>query len=207
MSIKTTELIFLNEASKALKQKNFIILQDISCICDYDNFGGYLNFVRIPMQNFYVPEVHNYIVNARELSAFIKTIMLESEFEFEDYGFYKIIRTMNGELRFNALFTNRINTSILPNTINILSERFPLIPETEITSELVNVIALNSKDGSIGFIYKNFYMTLFSGIISASKSDKIFITIFPCDNFSFIANFKVKKKKFDQEIIIRYLYL
>ena len=67
--IKTTELLHLNEAAKALKQKNFIIIinSNNTIIAGIDNVNACIKFVELQTNIFYNIALNNIIINEREL--------------------------------------------------------------------------------------------------------------------------------------------
>lgn len=218
-TIKTTELLYLNEAAKALKNKNFLI--DIDCIIGVDN-TVLLAYTMLNSSQFsYNPDLRGKMVNARELSAFVKTITLESDFEFQltNRGDFRI-STGTSELFFRRYpyYDHRIiysNLSTAQTYEKIL--RGAMIPqyvclrdEKDVTDELAYLFSLKKDDGVMHYTYNGrFYLTLFNGILPLNKNDRVYLSIFENFNTSnaFNALFRVKKKKFEVIVCIAYLYI
>ena len=79
--IKTIELIHIGEAAKALKQKEFQIFNQFIIGIDDSVTMKYVQLDSNIFRNDY--RFDNFIINTRELSAFINSITLESEFLLE----------------------------------------------------------------------------------------------------------------------------
>ena len=193
--IKTTELLHLNEAAKALKQKNFIIIinNNNTIIAGIDNVNACIKFVELQTNLFYNTALNNIIINARELSAFVKTITIESEFEIKqknDTNLY--ISSMNAELSF--IINRYINLNKTYDIINYCNTNTPTISEENVTDKLTDLFSIHKDDGCIYYKhYNKYYMTLFYGLLPINKSDKILLSIYNNSNISFIARFKVIK--------------
>lgn len=207
--IKTTELLHLNEAAKALKQKNFIIIinNNNTIIAGIDNVNACIKFTELQTNLFYNTALNNIIINARELSAFVKTITIESEFEIKqknDTNLY--ISSMNAELSF--IINRYINLNKTYDIINYCNTNTPTISEENVTDKLTDLFSIHKDDGCIYYKhYNKYYMTLFYGLLPINKSDKILLSIYHNINISFIARFKVVKKHFTIHIYINYLYI
>lgn len=213
MIIKTSELLYLQEASKALKQKNFQIIN--SCIMGIDN-DAVVCYLDLDVNQFpvYSP-IDGFVINTRELSAFIKTIMLESEFILEPAEFNSLkISTMNGIMYFREL-PFELKNKMLANklySVKQMIHNFPLgciSREAEVTSKISELFSLKKDDGCIYYKHQDkYFMTLFSGLLPINKSDKVFISIFSGNTTTvFNAVFRVAKKKFNIYICIAYLYI
>lgn len=210
-TIKTNELIYLNEAAKALKSKTFQILNNV--IIGINNIDSYITFVELDTDVFYNLSINNLIINSRDLSAFIKTIMLESEFELEECNDRYTIHTMNGELKLISRFDIKDSYNInsydrLRYAKYNIDMRTPLSNEKLINDNIQDLFNLRKDDGCIYYIHEGkYFMTLFSGILPINKSDKVYLTIYPSDNNTFIARFRVNKKRFNVFIYLAYLFL
>lgn len=196
--IKTSDLIYLNEAAKALKKKRFMIYGNNIVACD--NLS-YLSYVTLDTNIFYNPALFRLIVETRELSAFVKTITTESEFMLRTVSNGYVINTITGELLFS--FSNIDVGNLFKPKTEILCE------EECINDKIHEIFGVRRNDGSFHYIHHNeYFMTLFYGILPLSKADKIYLTIRKgYTNNSFIADFKVSKKKFDVNVMIAYLYI
>lgn len=208
--IKTGELLHINEAAKALKQKEFqifdqfIIGVDISVTMQYVQLDSnvFINNHRFD----------NLVLSTRDLSAFIKTITLESEFEleyYEDKGF--VIKSMNSELWFKKSFLTNIYCDNSINTfyrVQFMIQHGVVQPEMDITNDLSQLFSMKKGDGCIRYNHLGRYMiTLFYGLLPLNKSDKVFLSIYPNSTHAFNALFRVRKKKFDVFICVAYLFI
>ena len=208
--VTTMELLHLNEAAKALKQKEFQICNNI--IIGTDNINNYVCYVRLS-DEFMYDDISGFIINQRELSAFVKSITIETEFELTydmlDNKYYiysnsssKLSFSHNTEFRSVRLIEQQIIKA------NSIDRSVPYYSETDVTSELSNLFSLKKDDGCFYYNFRGIYfITLFNGLLPLNKSDKVYITIFPNNRESFIARFRVKKKKFTINIYLAYLYV
>lgn len=208
--MKASELIYLNEAAKALKQKNFIIKNNT--IVGADN-AAFLIYTTLDPSYFYPQEfIYNTQINSRELSAFVKDIQLMQDFKFHSnmnglgiYNGSKILNFVNKQQTFDniAIDRNIKFVKTIQNNSNMCVE-----PEENVTDEFNFLFALKKDSGCSNYVYKNkYYMTLFSGILPLNKSDKIYLSIYGNNSISFNALFRVEKKKFNVIICIAYLYI
>lgn len=208
--MKASELIYLNEAAKALKQKNFIIKNNT--IVGADN-TAFLIYTALDPSYFYPQEfIYNTQINSRELSAFVKDIQLMQDFKFHSnmnglgiYNGSKILNFVNKQQTFDniAIDRNIKFVKTIQNNSNMCVE-----PEENVTDEFNFLFTLKKDSGCSNYVYKNkYYMTLFSGILPLNKSDKIYLSIYGNNSVSFNALFRVEKKKFNVIICIAYLYI
>lgn len=211
MIVKTSELIYLNEVSKALKQKDFQIIGN--SLIGIDNIQNCIYYVEMDTNSFSNIYLNKLIINTRELSAFIKTIMLESEFILEpaEYNSFKIC-TLNGIMYFRTRFNAIINPMLSDQRIYMakydINLRYQLSKEVQINDEINALFSLKKNDGCIYYNHQNkYFITLFSGLLPINKSDKVYLTIYPNTPETFIAKFRINKKKFNVYIYIAYLYI
>ena len=203
MTLTTSELVYISEAAKALKQKEFILIDN--AMIGIDNIQNMLTYVLLDT-NF----IHNYhdgiIMNQRALSAFIKTLSIESDFRFDSIN--NIIRAISGgeltimhNLSIAELACNKFKYAVsLENNIQTA------ISEAEIPDIMTKIYSMKSADGAVGIDYNGYYMTLFPSFLPTTKSDKMYVTILqPSQLHTFIAKFRIKKKKFDVITYINYL--
>ena len=201
MKLTTAELVYINEAAKALKQKDFILIDNI--MIGIDNILSTFTYLNLD-NTFIVNHIAGCMFNTRSLSAFIKTITLESEFEF-DFG--DILKTQaGGEL------TVPTNRRILEDACRIykyatsIDSIFPYIREME-NVELANKLYnMNKSDGEFMAHINNHIATVFPSLIPMNKSDKLFITVFdnyPMNNL-FTIRYRICKKKFNVIVYVSY---
>lgn len=205
MKLTTSELVYINEAAKALKQKNFILIDN--AMIGLDNISNIVTYILLDT-NFITNYHTGIIINQRELSAFIKTLSVESDFEFDSISGLGVIKTINGgelNIGYNEYMAELAcdkfkYATFLDNSIQTV------INETEIPDIMSQIQSMKSADGYIGINYKGYYMTLFPSILPLNKTDKMYITIFqPVELNTFISKFHIKKKKFDIITYINYI--
>ena len=204
-TIKTAELLHLNEAAKAIKQKTFQIV-NYNTIVGLDNIDSCIKYTILD-SSFYNEILNNAIINSRELSAFIKTITLEFEFEVYmlDYNILSI-SSVSSTLNFIINKQTLINPEQkLINTINFCKCITPIVNEECITDNISTLFTLRKGDGCIYYKHHNkYFITLFSGLLPINKSDKIYLTIYQNNNNSFLSIFRINKKKFNVFVCILY---
>lgn len=200
MKISVSELIYLNEAAKSLKQKNFILFNNM--IIGLDNIQNM--FIYSVLDNNFINYYNGMIINQRELSAFIKTLSVESDFEIINGK----INSMRGD-ELNIIFDSNMLTMVINayNKIINIEQTKPLhmIQEQLVDDISSKIKSMSRSDGSINIIYENYYMVLFPTIFPINKADKLFLTIIKLDINSFISKFRIQKKKFNIIMYIHYL--
>lgn len=202
MKLTTSELVYINEAAKALKQKNFILIDN--AMIGLDNIQSIVTYILLD-NNFITNYTNGIIINQRALSAFIKTLSIESDFRFDSVN--NVIKTISGgeltlthNLALAELACDRFKYAMSLNNIQTV------IVETEISNIMAQLQSMKSTDGSIGINYNGYYMTLFPSLIPTIKSDKLYVQILqPPMLHTFIAKFHIKKKKFDVITYVNYL--
>ena len=203
MNITTSELVYINEAAKALKQKDFILIDN--AMIGLDNIENLVTFILLD-NNFLTNYFHGIIINQRSLSAFIKTISIESDFEFDSMN--TVIQTKSGgelligfDQRIAELACSRYKTAISIDASYINS-----VPEKEAPNITESIQNMSKADGAIRVNYYNYYMTLFPSILPLTKSDKMYISIFELCYIPklFVGKFRINKKKFDVITYIHY---
>lgn len=210
-TIKLMELIQINEAAKALKQKRFMIILNASAVIfGIDNINSCIKSIKLDTDKFYNTLLKNTIINSRDLSNFIKSVLVQSEFEIKkkNNNSLYIISDSGVELEFiYDKYIEQAYNNIICSVINYCNNTNLTEIEENVTNELIDLFSIHKDDGCIYYKYKNrYYITLFYGLLPLNKSDKIFLSIYYNKfNKSFITNFKVVKKKFIVNIFINYL--
>ena len=203
--IKTSDLIHINDASKSIKCRNVMWIDNK--IISIDNFN-YIKFTILNPDKISVFPKEGYIINQRELSAFIKTITTESQFSIDERNIDIPLYTISGE--FHIRKDKYIETIIINKLVqaSILDNDMVNIPEVNMSEKLQQLYKLSKTSGSILYKYdENHLMTLFAGVVPLNKSDKLFLKI--CDNSesTFIARFRAEKKSFNVFVYLLYLKL
>lgn len=206
--IKTIELLHLNEAAKALKQKDFQIINNY--IIGLDNIDSCIKYIALDNNLFYNESLEGSMFNTRELSAFIKAITTESEFIIKDinsttWGIYTNYNNSCLTIKHDMLFSNINYMYSRLNIIKNINNYKPLVDEINISSDIEPLFSLNKDGGCYYYKYDNkYFMTLFSGLLPLNKSDKVYLTIYFNNETSFIAKYRVNKKKFNVYVLISY---
>ena len=203
MKITTIELVALADAAKALKQKDFIIYNQFIFGLDNKDYIAYCDNININELSIYDGLIFNY----RELSAFIKTIATETEFDINfDFGEECMIKTF-----MDGVLTVKRNKRLLQDASHkyyLYSLSNNQCNQIDITNDLLDLFSMKKTDGC--FFYKpiinnkQYFMTLFSGLLPLNKSDRISLYI---DDFTdhFISHFIVIKKKYKVHVIVCYM--
>lgn len=208
-TVSTSFLIHLDEAARALKNKDFQIIGNR--IIGLNNNDLSVSYTVIS-SDYYNPVLQGVIIATRDLSKFVKSIMLESEFEIKTtftngkWRLHSSTETLDIFYPITPYYTTqgieRLYTSDSVRMRPILSER------TLINPNIKSFFDLKKDDGFIKYNHDNkFLITIFQGLLNVTKSDNIYLTIHQYDNVSFIAHFEVIKKKFTIHVFSRYLYL
>ena len=150
MKLTTSELVYINEAAKALKQKDFILIDNV--MIGLDNISNIITYVLLDT-NFIQNYNNGIIINQRALSAFIKTLSIESDFEFDSIN--NTIRTISGgelpilySLSLAEYVCGKYKYAIsLDNSIKTI------IDEIEIPDIMTKIQSMKSADGAIGINY------------------------------------------------------
>jgi hypothetical protein len=205
LKLTTSELVYINEAAKALKQKDFILIGN--AMIGLDNIQNIVTYLLLD-NNFFINHIDGIIINQRALSAFIKSLSIESEFEINFIDGIATIHTL-GE----GLLEIKLNNYLAEMACNkfryviSLEGSIPtVLEEIEVPDITSRIQSMSKSDGGIGINYNGYYMTLFSTILPITKSDKIYLKILqPPIQHTFISKFHIKKKKFDIITYINYL--
>lgn len=202
MEISTADLVYINDAAKSLKQKEVLVVNNKVIGIDQIN---YLLIYTTLDPNLYKCLEEPFIINSRDLSSFIKTITMESSFEV----FNSYINTISG----GSLFINRDYKSItqiqqiVNNYFNITRSRFSSTDDIEIPDIATKIKSMNKSDGGVLFNFNNYLMTLAPSIIPMNKPDKLFIHVMDYYGNTFVAKFRINKKKSDVFVYMRFCKL
>ena len=206
MNLTTSELVYINEAAKALKQKDFILIDN--AMIGIDNIQNIVTYVLLD-NNFFINHLNGVIINQRELSAFIKALSVESDFKFDFIDNVAKINTISGG-ELNIIFNRSIAElacSKFKYAISLDHVIKTTIPNTEIPDIASKIQSMNKADGSVRINYNGYIMTIFPSLFPITKADKMYVSILQpyLQLHTFIAKFMIKKKKFDIITYINYL--
>lgn len=187
IKINISDLLLIKDTATAMKQRNLLLLGNRL-------YGTEMMSVSNPLR---INEVRKpFLFNAKELSAFVKTLTIETEIEFSNIMSSQWIASSraNGSIEF--IYEPFLASNIM-NTLNTVAQ-YPYIDCGDITNDLSNLFELKKTDSTIKYIHElngcKYLMFLFSGIIPLLKNDKIYLGI--CDHgYLFTTRFIVQKKK------------
>lgn len=206
MILTVNDLVYINEAAKCLKHR-FVAVRRHEII-GVDNIKDYISFTPINVSMLSNKgDWPEFILDTRELSAFIKTITVESEFEVIEAS-PRYISTTAAKLFLNTDARMLIMVNIqYSNVVQLRTCGNRTIRKRNIDTDLEQVKAMRKTDGEIHMYFDKYFVTLFSGLLPMAKADHVFLTIY--DNFpkdtTFVVEFEVRKKKFSTFVFIAYL--
>ena len=168
------------------------------------------------MKKDYVKVTPKYILGTDVNTHTLSIIFMETGEEYmgtiaelEGKGVPEFSECMTEEIlrdRFNHLLT-QIAPIALYGTVPPI-EGFECLDISESDAFLDTCKNIKSKDGAKMFkLDQNYIMSNFSSLHPINKSDKIYLTLYPRDEISFISKFVINKKKYEIHEYIRYLYL
>ena len=197
MIISTIDLLSINKAAKAIKQKQIIFYNDQ--IYGLDNLNNYL--IHSSYLNTSLPFEETFIFDSRQLSEFVKNITIEGSFNIIDN------KILTGNLVELQIITGLYKDLLIDkkNIINLLSNN--CTKEEDVTNDLKEMYSMKKVDGVFYYKYKDkYFMTLFPGLLPTLKSDKVRLSIYDNinDNY-FIAKYVVLKKDIQISIYLSYL--
>ena len=158
MEIKTSDLITLQNHARAFKQNDFIFYNHKLYNTFDSNIFAVTTFVPI---EFSEPMIINY----RQLNAFMKTITIETKFEFQYSKNSRYIINTSGDI-LNIEEPSQYTMSLLYNRvdyINKLSMNTGFYKCGDVTEELENAFSYKKADGTYPYIKNingnNFYIS------------------------------------------------
>lgn len=206
MNITVVDLVTINNVAKAMKQKTVIIYNN--CLYGLDNIDGCLIYSN--MNDMLHDKYNNFngiVIDTKELSAFIKSIGSETEFELNFVNnICRLVTLFDGllvltkQLYLLPMINEKINRVVSNN----------IVTPKDITNEISDLFSMKKADGVYYYrpVVNNikYFITLFSGLLPLNKSDKVFMSIDDniYNNF-FITHFIIKKKKIEVNIYLCYL--
>ena len=205
IKLMISDLTYINEIAKVLKQKNFMWYHDL--IIGVDNLDysiyGALNTDRLSVY----PE-NGIIMNQRDLSKVMKSITTESYFEFED--------TLNKNTQLISTISDSMTMSVDVSIMNIIINNLKKDREIDmdmmgyleenITSNISDLYNVSKYTGTFWYKYDNDHMmALIPGVLPLAKSDKTYLTIQDYPDNTFVSRFRIEKKLTDVHIYLKFL--
>ncbi len=204
MELSISDLVYINDAAKSLKHRDFVFINNI--LIGLDNLNIYICKVILDTNKLTNIPLVGLMFNQKELSKFVKSLTMESSFHIDENISINHFYTSMGAEELNIRIDHNINNfalSRLQETNNMDSQL--IVPPEDITGDIEKLFALRKTDGAFYYVYKNnYYMTLFSGLLPLNKSDKVFVNVLDNTPSTFITRFTVKKSKFNLSIYLAY---
>lgn len=168
------------------------------------------------MKKEYINITPKYILGTDINTNTLSIIYTESEEEYlgtiaelEGKGVPEFAECMTEEIlrgRFAYLLT-KIAPIALHQTVSPI-EGFECIDISENENFLNTSKNIKAKDGARMFkLNEKYIMSNFSSLHPINKSDKVYLSLYPYDNISYMSKFVIDKKKYEIHEYIRYLYL
>ena len=207
MQVKISDLIYINDAARALKKSNVMWIKNkLICI---DNLN-YIIFCSLDPDKLSVLPNRGIIFNQRELSKFMKAVSIESQFDIEDSEFNQttVLSTSLSNETLIIKVSNKLDKMILDKLYTAINIDMNMMHNNEIdvSKELSQLYGLTKTAGSILYKHDCFHtMTLFNGILPLNKADLIFLTLYDNPDNTFIARFRIQKKNFNIYSYMAYL--
>ena len=214
INISINELLQINESARALKQSNISYIRGY--IIGIDDIKNYIIYTRI--NSNLIPDYINYynyglIINAKEMSAFCKSLTNETKFEIDtDIETNIIYSNMGSELSihvdtiYSKMYLNKVMS--IYNDIEYNRNISCIIyDDFDITEDISPLYSMKKADGIYTLKFVDYFITLFPGLLPLTKSDKVFMTIMDKFDNTFICKFTVKKKKMISDIIVYVAYI
>ena len=208
VKVLVSDLVLIADYMRLLKQKDAMWFGNH--IVGIDNMS-YIIISSIDVNRLSVIPTKGLIFNQRELSKFMKSISIESDFEIDDSGMINTttLTTIANTESMNVVVNTAVQKVVeqhISQSVNIDRQMAvnSIKPEMDVTTDLQDLYKMSKSSGIYNYIYDNNHlMTLFSGIFPLAKNDKIFCTVMDINDISFIARFRVHKKTCD---IVSYLH-
>mgnify|MGYP004456232285 CR=1 FL=1 len=201
MMMSINDIIYINEAAKALKQKQFLFYKN--CLIGLDYIDQYVLFLKLDESllsgNYYNNPGIKFVT--RDLSKFVKTLTIEHEFEI-DYtdGDHMIVSNMD-----TLVYT--ISRNIDYNTDKAL-KRLPTLATSkvmDVTEQINPIKSLKKADGVFNLTIDDYIMLIPSTLLPLSKPDKVSIQICDIYPYSYTTKFIIYKKKFTIMVFLSFL--
>ena len=206
--IPIADLVYINDAARAFKQKNFMWYQNM--LIGIDNTDYFTN-ISLDTSKFSTWISQNCpIFNQRDLSKFMKSITSEQSFVIDDTKYYNMIHTISETA--TVFIDKRLENKIKYNLNNTISIDSSMIntPEQDFTERLSMLFKMNSTAGAVQYHIDNEYsITVFGNLLPLNKADKIYVTL-KDDEFNnkiFYVRYRVHKKAYDVYTYVKYLKL
>ena len=202
LTITTNDLFELNNASKALKQRNLVWINNL--IIGLDD-KSYEVMTHLDTNKISVIPFRSIMFNQRELSKFVMSITTESQFTINNIDRINLNQTLKTRTEdLNILISNFQDmqtggSMIKMNAINgcIVENN---IVEENVTDYLNNMID-ESKDSGVFKITRDYAHLMYipTKILSIGKNDKVYLALIDIipNSPTFVVRFRIHRKTYD----------
>lgn len=206
IQITLSDLVYINEAARALKCSTVMWIQNK--LIGLDNLN-YVVCCNLDESKLSVLPHRGIIFGQREMAKFMKG-MPNSVYAIDD----SIINTT--VLLASAISPDTASITLSGEMDNIISEKLKTVisydtsmasyQEENMTDRLSEIYSLNKTDGAMLYKHDSYHiLTLFGGLLPLNKADKIYMTLHDNPDNTFLARFRVAKKQFNIFIYIMYI--
>ena len=203
MILTISDIIYINEAARNLKQKDAMWIRDK--LVGIDNMN-YIIYAQLDVSKLSILPNRGIIFNQRDLSKFTKSISVESKFEIDETSRASTIATITEVMIVTT--SQQIEYKVISNlTLSGNTDvSMQCVQEEDMSVKLQDLYNMSKTSGAMQYKYDSLHiLTLFSGILPLAKSDKLFIKIFDVSENIFLARFRIQKKQFNIFTYIQYL--
>lgn len=200
--IAASDLMYIAEAAKCLKQKRFALYLGVYVV-GLDNLKTYYCQIVLDGAMMQRPNHEFMAFNTKDLSDFMKAPVLDSEYVINDDG--TIVNSIGDVLTIVnepwiwPLVKSKFYTYIMLGNTRQLTFSSDI---NEIADELRS---MHKADGAILKNVNGYIMTLFPNLLPMLKTDKLSVKIYDDNSGIFVAVFTIKKKSFNMECCVAYL--
>ena len=206
IQITLSDLVYINEAAKAIKCSDVMWIKNK--LVGIDNLN-YIIYCALDESKLSILPDRGLVFNQRGMAKFMKSI---------PYSSYSIDDTL---INNNITLTTSVSDYAVTITIsaeldNIVGDKLRSIfnydiamaqsQEEYMSEKLSDIYSLNKTAG--GKLYKHdseHILTLFGGLLPLTKADKLYMTLYDNPDNTFLARFRVAKKRFTIFVYIMYI--
>lgn len=194
MLITIDALMELCEYVKAFKC-DIILVRSNKTMFGTDTNFTHLRALRTQLNN----EFPDIIFHSRDLSDFMKILQFTTETSEIDISKFITIH-----YEYKDIFDNLIKT-VFHHVFRIISFYNEDLKNND---NFNTIMAMKAADG-VGLLKlsERYILTLYNGLLPVNKSDRVDLYIRDIDDYRYLANFMITKKKFSIDVYFMYLFL
>lgn len=205
-NINLEDLVYINNASKPFKQNNFMVIGNY--LIGVDNIYTCLYKIELDTNFFHFIQNEGFILNKRQLSAFIKSLsMYDKEFKINTDKNNTIVSSSNIPLDIIIdKFISYKCVSMIHKSKEIDSMKRDINNlDIATISDFPDIFHMRKDDGVIKYILNNkYFISLFGGLIPTNANSKVYLDIIDKEK-SFIVVYKSIINKFETKVYVEYL--